>query len=167
MVIIIVAALALAWGITTFIACPYTIPSGSMEDTLQINDKVISEEISYHFNDPKVGDIVTFNPPSDPERTYIKRVIAVGGQTVTLKDGYVYVDGVQLNEPYTGGKPSLPLDGSTITFPYTVPEGYIWVMGDNRTNSSDSRAFGAVPLSAVNGHAVWRYWPVARFGALE
>ena len=95
----------------------------------------------------------------------IKRVIATGGQTVDLRDGVVYVDGVPLDEPYTQGKPSNDLN-SGITYPYTVPEGHVWVMGDNRTNSADSRAFGAIPLESVTGHAVLRYWPLDRIGTL-
>ena len=96
-------------------------------------------------------------------------VIAVGGQTVDLRDGRVYVDGVLQDEPYTRGEPSYPLTpyyGLTIDYPYTVPEGGLWVMGDNRTNSADSRAFGAIPLESVTGHAVLRYWPLDRIGTL-
>ena len=98
----------------------------------------------------------------------IKRVIAVGGQTVDLRDGAVYVDGEKLDEPYTEGKQSKPLSNSNgITYPYKVPEGEIWVMGDNRTNSLDSRVFGSVPVENVTGHAFWRYWPLSSFGSLE
>ena len=78
-----------------------------------------------------------------------------------------YIDGVAQTETYTHGKPTLPLTNSTITFPYTVPSGYIWVMGDNRTNSQDSRYFGAVPASSVTGRGVLVYWPVPDFGLLE
>ena len=95
----------------------------------------------------------------------IKRVIATGGQTVDLRDGAVYVDGVRLDEPYTQGKPSNDLN-SGIQYPYVVPEGYVWVMGDNRTNSADSRAFGAVNMEDITGRAVFRYWPLDRIGTL-
>jgi signal peptidase I len=100
----------------------------------------------------------------------IKRIIATGGQTVDLIDGKVYVDGVALNEPYTDGLPSYPLSnapGITITYPYTVPEGEVWVMGDNRTNSQDSRYFGSVPVDSITGKAVFRYWPLTSIGTLE
>ncbi|MBS6941298.1 MAG: signal peptidase I, partial [Slackia piriformis] len=88
--------IALVWGLQTFVACPYNIPSGSMEDTIEIGDNVWSEKVSYYFRDIEPGDIVTFNDPEIPNRTLIKRVIATGGQTVDLLDGVVYVDGVAL-----------------------------------------------------------------------
>ncbi len=149
---------------------PYRIPSGSMEDTIMTGDMVISEKVSYNFGEPKQGDIVTFIDPDNDSRTLIKRVIATGGQTVDLIDGDVYVDGNKLDEPYTDGKPSFPLAGKggvSMMYPYTVPEGEVWVMGDNRTNSQDSRYFGSIPVSSVNGHAIFTYWPISSFGILE
>ena len=168
-VVIIVTALVLAWGITTFVVKPYEIPSGSMLETIQLKDRVISEKISYYSHGPQQGDIVTFTDPLDPKTTLIKRCIAVGGQTVDLVDGVVYVDGEPLDESaYTGGKPSHPEDGpAQIQYPYTVPEGHIWCMGDNRTNSLDSRYFGAVPVDSITGHAFFTYWPISSIGPLE
>ena len=84
-----------------------------------------------------------------------------------IRAGFLYSDGGAQTETYTHGKPTLPLTNSTITFPYTVPSGYIWVMGDNRTNSQDSRYFGAVPTSSVTGRGVLVYWPVSDLGLLE
>jgi signal peptidase I len=94
-------------------------------------------------------------------------VIAVGGQTVTLKDGKVVVDGTALDESYTHGQASDPLSGSTVTFPVKIPIGYIWMMGDNRTQSEDSRWFGPVSLSSVRGQAFFVYWPIGRIGTLK
>ena len=165
LIIIAVVALGLAFLITNFVAQPYEIPSGSMEKTIDIGDRIFSEKVSYNFGKPTRGDIVTFRDVDNPSRVLIKRVIATGGQTVDLRDGLVYVDGVALDEPYTQGKPSTALN-SDITYPYTVPQDCIWVMGDNRTNSSDSRAFGAVPLSNLTGRAFFRYWPLDRIGSL-
>ncbi|MGN0077885.1 MAG: signal peptidase I [Coriobacteriales bacterium] len=168
-VVIIAAALVLAWGITTFVVKPYQVPSGSMLETIQLEDRVLSEKISYYGHGPQQGDIVTFADPLDPKTTLIKRCIAVEGQTVDLVDGIVYVDGEPLEEDaYTGGKPSYPEDGpAQIQYPYTIPEGHIWCMGDNRTNSSDSRYFGAVPVDSVTGHAFFTYWPISSIGPLE
>ncbi len=166
----VVAVIVLAWGIQTFVMQPYEIPSGSMEDTIMTGDRVFSEKISYYFGEPEQGDIVTFADPEIPSRVLIKRVIATGGQTVDLVDGQVYVDGVPLDEPYTGGKPSEPLTpayGTSITYPYTVPEGELWVMGDNRTNSQDSRYFGSIDESSVTGKALIIYWPLNRIGLLD
>lgn len=164
-VLIIVVAVGLATLFTRFVMQPYEIPSGSMESTIEVGDRVFSEKVSYAFGEPKQGDIITFEDPSNPDRVLIKRVIATGGQTVELIDGTVYVDGVALDEPYTSGKPSNDLY-SGLEYPYTVPDGHVWVMGDNRTNSADSRAFGAIPLESVTGHAVLRYWPLDRIGTL-
>lgn len=169
LVAIVLVALAVAWGLTNFVVKPYEIPSGSMLETIQLGDKVLSEKISYYTRSPEQGEIVTFIDPEDSDRTLIKRVVAVGGQTVDLKDGVVYVDGKALDESkYTLGKPSYELEGpANISYPYTVPEGYIWCMGDNRTNSSDSRYFGPVSVKSVTGHAFFTYWPLSDFGPLE
>ena len=168
-IVIIVVALAMAWALTNFVVKPYRIPSGSMLETIQLEDRVLSEKISYYFGQPSQGDIVTFKDPEDSSRVLIKRVIATAGQTVDLKDGVVYVDGQALDEDsYTLGKPSYELDSiEDVTYPYTVAEDCIWVMGDNRTDSADSRYFGAVPISSVTGHAFFTYWPISSIGLLE
>lgn len=164
--VIIIASFALR----AFVFQAYEIPSGSMEETIMTGDMVFSEKISYYMEEPKEGDIVTFADPEIPSRTLIKRVIATPGQTVNLIDGSVYVDGEKLIEPYTDGKPSYPLTtayGTTITYPYTVPDGELWVMGDNRTNSQDSRYFGSIPISTVSGKAIFKYWPLDHIGMLD
>lgn len=153
-----------------FVFVPYEIPSGSMEDTIKTGDMVFSEKITYYMRSPEHGDIVTFSDPEVAGRVLIKRVIATEGQVVDLVDGKVYVDGVELDEPYTGYRPSYPLyrtaNGVDVSFPYTVPEGEIWVMGDNRTSSQDSRYFGSVKLSSVTGRAAFIYWPISDVGFL-
>ena len=164
-------AMAVAVGllVKTFVATPYVVPTGSMRDTIVEGDTLLGERVSLYFGDPEAGDIVTFDSPLDGE-TLIKRVIAVGGQTVDLVDGSVYVDGEKLDEPYTEGKPSYSLSdlpGSAgIEYPYEVPEGCVWVMGDNRTDSKDSRYFGAVSVDDVTSRALFIYWPLDHIGAL-
>ncbi len=166
----VATVLVLVWLVNTFVARAYTIPSGSMEDTIEIGDRVWSEKISYYIRDVEPGDVVTFDDPTtSTDRTLIKRVIAVASQTVDLIDGVVYVDGVALDEPYTQGSRSLPLNtmpGVAISYPYTVPEGCIWVMGDNREHSADSRYFGAVDTESVSGRAICIYWPLNHIGVL-
>lgn len=168
MVAFVVAA---TFFLRLFVFVPYEIPSGSMEDTIMTGDMVFSEKVSYYFRSPQPGDIVTFDDPEVDGRTLIKRVIAVGGQTVDLVDGNVIVDGVTLDEPYIGGKQSFPLsrtaDGVEVSFPYTVPRGSVWVMGDNRTSSQDSRYFGAIPVSSITGRGAVIYWPFDHAGILS
>lgn len=168
-VVTIVFIVLLFLGLRTFVFQAYQIPSGSMESTIEVGDMVFAEKVSYRFGEPQRGDIVTFADPEIPSRILIKRVIATEGETVDLVDGKVVVDGVPLNEPYTEGKESLPLTpayGTAITYPYTLGEGELWVMGDNRTNSQDSRYYGAVDASTVTGKAVLIYWPFNHFGLL-
>lgn len=165
--VVVLAAIALRM----FIFVPYEIPSGSMEETIMPGDMVFSEKVTYYMRAPEYQDIVTFEDPLLVGRTLIKRVIATGGQTVDLLDGQVVVDGVPLNEPYTDGKPSYAFDhtapGIDIEYPLTIPDGYIWVMGDNRTSSQDSRYFGPVSVSSVTGKASMIYWPFSHIGFLN
>lgn len=167
-VVVIAAAAVIAFILRAFVFEVYLVPTGSMLPTIQLQDRLIGEKISYHFTEPKQGDIVTFFSPEDGKTTLVKRVIATGGQTVDLKDGAVYVDGQKLDEPYTHGEPSEPLEMQLVdvSFPYTVPVGSIWVMGDNRTNSLDSRYFGAVPLSSVTSRCVYIFWPISDASSL-
>lgn len=168
--IFIALAVVLTTLIRTFVIDNYEIPTGSMEPTIEVDDRLFAEKVSYHFVAPKQGDIVTFQDPVQPGRILIKRCIATGGQTVDLIDGIVYIDGVPLYEPYTHGKLSLPLEtvsGLRIEYPYTVPEGSVWMMGDNRTSSLDSRHFGPVPEDDLIGKALFRFLPLNRFGPID
>ena len=167
-VIVFAVAIVASLLIRTYVVDFYEIPSASMLETIQEGDRVIGEKITYRSSEPKAQDIVTFEDPLDKNTTLIKRVIATGGQTVELKDGDVYVDSEKLDEPYTLGKKSLPLDqqasGVVVSYPYTVPEGYVWVMGDNREDSLDSRYFGAVSISSITSRVIWTYWPPSSWG---
>ena len=169
--IMIAVVVLITIGLRVFVFVPYEIPSGSMEDTIMPGDMVFSEKISYYMRGPEAGDIVTFADPEVAGRTLIKRVIATEGQTVDLVDGKVVVSGVVLNEPYTSGRESYPLSRTAadadVTYPYTVPAGCVWVMGDNRTASQDSRYFGAIPVKSITGRAAMVYWPAADFGLLS
>ena len=161
---IILGALALTFVLRTFVFNIFTVPTGSMLNTIQEGDLLVGEKVTLLWEQPKRGDVVTFRSPADEETLLVKRVIATAGQTVDLRDGAVYVDGEKLDEPYTEGKPSTSLasqPGAKITdYPYTVPDGCIFVMGDNRTNSLDSRFFGPVPLKNVTTKTLFIFWPI-------
>jgi signal peptidase I len=166
---ILAVALIITMLLRIYVVDQYEIPTGSMEPTIEINDRLFAEKVSYRFGDIHAGDIVTFHDPIEADRVLIKRVIAVGGQTIDLENGRVLVDGVMLDEPYTHGRESVPLEpmvGLQITYPYTIPEGFVWVMGDNRSNSLDSRYFGPISRDLVLGKALIRIWPLDRFGGL-
>ena len=145
---------------------PYIVLSDSMQSEFEVGDIAVSRAVDPAALQP--GDIVTFQDPEIPGRILIKRCIAVGGQTVDIndEDGLVYVDGVALAEPYTDGRPTYTLP-SAVTYPYTVPDGMMWMMGDNRTNSQDSRFFGAIPVSSVTGRGALVYWPLNDFSLLD
>lgn len=170
-IVTIIVIVLLAFGLRTFVFVPYEIPSGSMEETIMPGDMVFSEKITYYTRAPQYKDIVTFADPAVAGRTLIKRVIATEGQTLNLIDGNVVIDGVVLDEPYTDGKPSYPLDyqapGISIEYPITIPEGSVWVMGDNRTASQDSRYFGPISVESISGRASMIYWPLNDFKLLS
>ena len=171
-VLIIVIALVATFAIRTFVVEPFVVPTGSMESTIEIGDQILAQKVTLELGQHvKRGDIVVFhNPDATSEHdVLVKRVIATAGQTVDLKDGKVVVDGQTLDESYTQGS-SYPLatqaPGADVSYPYTVPDGCVWVMGDNRENSADSRYFGSVDESNLIAVALVRYWPLNRIGSI-
>ena len=165
LLIMVVLVFGISFALRVFVVQGYQIPTGSMEDTVMIGDTVFSEQVSYHFGSINQGDIITFQDPEVAGRVLLKRVIAVEGQTLDLRNGRVYVNGIPLEEPYVDNKASKAFSNTAVAieYPYTIPKGTIWVMGDNRTNSLDSRYFGPIPLSSVNGRAFVIYWPLEHF----
>lgn len=162
----LVTAGILAIGIRTFVAEARYIPSESMLPTLEVQDRLIIEKISYHFKDPKRGDVVVFNPTEILEQqnykdAFIKRVIGIPGDTVQVRGGHVYVNGKQLEEDYINQAPDYEYG------PVTVPENHYLVFGDNRNNSYDSHYWGFVPREKLVGKAFVRFWPFNRVGTLS
>ena len=166
--VVIIGAVVVALLIKTFVVQAFRIPSDSMVPTLQDGDRVLVNKLSYDAHDVNRGDVVVFHRPpnlvaaeGDPE-DLIKRVIGLPGETVSSRDGIVYIGDRRLTEPY--------LPEGTTTFnldaPITVPEDHILVMGDNRGNSTDGRPFGPIPIDSVIGRAFVIMWPPGRFGGL-
>lgn len=124
----------------------------------------VGKDVVYLFHPPQRGDIIVFNPPTPSDKPYVKRVIGLPGDKVTVRNRQVLVNGIVVEEPYIAAEPSYtyPPGGGE----FTVPTGSIFVLGDNRNNSSDSHAFGAVPLDNVIGKAIVSYWPPEGFGVI-
>jgi signal peptidase I len=160
----LVIAFLVAQAVRTWVIQPFVVPTGSMLPTIQLSDQVLANKFVYRFGSPVRGDIVVLDDPTGQVGTLIKRVIGTGGQTVDIRDGKVWIDGAALVEPYTHGQPN---ELGPLPMPYKIPANSVWVMGDNRTQSQDSRWFGAIPLSSVHGKAFFVYWPLARIGALR
>jgi signal peptidase I len=160
-VVIVVAAFAIAMLVQYFLIKPFTIHQISMESTLMEGDRILLSRLTYHFRDPQSGDVIVFDSPVNQDEDLVKRVVAVAGQTVEIKDGSLYVDGVAQDEPYLLEQ---PFEG---TYPETaIPPGQVFVMGDNRNNSGDSRMFGPIDIDTIIGKAFVIYWPISHWGGL-
>ncbi len=190
LVVIVITALAIAFVIQLLLVKPYRIPSGSMEPTLDIGQRVLVNRLSHRLGaDPGIGDIVTFHPPrgadeqparcgaapaegqpcprptpTQSSQTFIKRVVGLGGDRIAVRAGHVV-----RNERLQAEAFAADCGGNeTCDFPraVTVPKGYVFLMGDNRGSSDDSRFWGPVPESWVIGNAFATYWPPNRIGGL-
>ena len=189
LIVIVAVALGLALAIQAFLVKPYRIPSESMEPTLDVGQRVLVDRVSPRFGEPARGDIVVFKPPqgadddaevqcaeekpgapcgrSVPKRSdtnFIKRIVAVPGDHISIKRGRVYLDG-KLSDPWNINKdPSCGICNLPKTL--TVPPGQYYMMGDNRGESADSREWGPVPRKWIIGKAFFTYWPPKRIGTL-
>ena len=184
MAVLLVGAVILAVLIKSLLIQPFEIPSQSMHPTLQVGDRVMVSKVSYLFGEPGRGDVVVFSPPGrpDPDRNLlevvwhevreafgwydiseadlIKRVIATGGDRVEIRHAEVRVNGELLDEPYLGSTTQAE------NFTVEVEEDHLFLMGDHRDRSSDSRVFGTVHQDNVVGKAVFRIWPFSRLGGV-
>lgn len=184
---VIVVALVLALFLNNFIIVNATVPSGSMENTIQPGDRLLGFRFSYWFSEPQRGDIVVFKYHIDKamgkNTNYIKRVIGLPGETVEIRDAKIYINGSEtpLDEPYLKEEWTVMNDG----FTFEIPEGHYLTLGDNRNNSSDSRywamksiqyglasteeeamAFSYVSEDQILGKAYFRYWPLTQISSL-
>ncbi len=132
----------------------------SMQPTLETGEFVIVNKLAYKLGSPRLGDVVVFHYPRDPEQEYIKRVIGLPGDSVRVADGQVTVNNILIDEPYIAAAPAYQTE-------ITVPENSLFVLGDNRNNSSDSHNWGPVPMENVIGKAIFVYWPPQNWGTIE
>ena len=165
----LVWAVALALLIRTFIMAPFKIPSGSMHPTLIEGDRILVNKFIYHFRKPQRGDILVFRYPEDPKRPFIKRVAAVGGDTVEIRNGKIIVNGTPLDGTGIFGSNRYYNQGpyGEDDHPIHVPGGRYYVLGDNSLSSHDSRFWGFVPNRLVIGQAICIFWPVTRWRILR
>jgi len=143
---------------TRFVFQSYEVDGRCMEPHLFTSERIVGEKISFLRRPPRRGDLVIFVPPGAPSELFIKRVIAVGGETIALRGGVCYVDGRWLPEPYL---PRAAVYGGDFG-PHRVAPGALFVLGDNRDASDDSRRFGDVPEAAIVARGALRYWPPTR-----
>jgi len=158
---VVVISVGIAAFLITFVVQAFFIPSRSMEPTLEPGDRILVNKFIYRFQEPQHGDVIVFKFPLDPKRDFIKRVIALENEKIEIRDGEVYVEDKKLEEPYI--KESFVGNYG----PYQVPPNHLFVLGDNRNNSEDSRFWGALPRENIVGKAMVIYWPFSRAGLVK
>jgi len=172
-VVVVVGAVIVALVIKTFVMQAFYIPSESMQPLLEKGDRVLVNKLSYHLHDINRGDVVVFERPEETNaeiKDLIKRVIGLPGESVVIKDNQVFIDGKALDEPYLPAGTTITTGPGNATWthkctpedPCVVPENTVWVMGDNRSNSQDSRYIGPIPQDKVVGRAFVIVWPFNR-----
>ncbi len=158
---IVAAAFAIALLVQAFIVKPFTIHQISMRPTLEEGDRILLNRLSYRFREPARGDVIVFHSPIVDGEDLVKRIVAVAGDRVSVSGGTLYVNGVAQDEPY------ILEQGFEGEFPETsIPAGDVFVMGDNRNNSGDSRLFGPISKDVIIGCAFCVYWPIGHWKGL-
>ncbi len=161
--VILLVSFALVFGfVRPFVVEAFYIPSESMVPTLRVGDRVLVNKFIYRFAEPARGDVVVFESVEGGNEDLIKRVVGVPGDKISVRGGKLLVNGEPQREPYVYKK----YPDRSFSAPTTVPENHVFVMGDNRTNSRDSRYFGTVPEKKIEGEAFLRFWPPDRIGGL-
>lgn len=141
------------------------MPSPSMVPTIQVQDRFLSNKTAYWFKKPQRYDIIIFRPPAKvgSKEDFVKRIIGLPGETLRVTNGVVYINDRPLSEPYISPDRAPVADFD----PIIIPEGTLFVMGDNRNNSQDSRYWGTLPVENIKGKAWWRFWPLTRMGFVK
>lgn len=160
-------AALLSLVIIVFIVQAFFIPSGSMEPTLRIGDRILVGKFAYRIWEIRRGDIIVFRYPLSPNKDFVKRVVGLPGERISMKDGLVQINGRPLGEVYPTALPGGDRACSSNYGPEVVPPGNLFVLGDHRCNSEDSRYFGFVPIKNVVGRALVVYWPLDRIALVR
>jgi signal peptidase I len=161
--VILIISFALVFGfVRPFVVEAFYIPSESMVPTLEVGDRVLANKFIYRFTEPERGDIVVFKSVEGGEDDLIKRVVGIPGDKISVKNGTLLVNGKPQKEPYVNKR----FPDRSFAAPTKVPPNHVFVMGDNRANSRDSRFFGPVPEKNIEGEAFIRFWPPNRLGML-
>jgi signal peptidase I len=161
--VILLVSFALVFGfVRPFVVEAFYIPSESMTPTLRVGDRVLVNKFIYRFKEPERGDIVVFESVEGGGEDLIKRVVGVPGDEISVRGGRLLVNGEPQRERYVNKK----FPDTSSSAPTTVPQDHVFVMGDNRANSRDSRYFGTVPEKKIEGEAFLRFWPPDRIGGL-
>jgi signal peptidase I len=155
------ATVALFFFLVTFVVQGFRVYGSCMEPNLRTGERVLGNKLVYKFTHPARGDVVVFRCPTDPNKTYIKRVIGLPGETIEIRDGAVYINNAPLREPYLVNAPHGDYGPERIT------PGNLFVMGDFRDQSNDSRYWGELPINNVEAKAWVRYWPIQRLNMLK
>ena len=165
---LLIAAI-IAFVIRAFVASPFKIPTSSMRPTLMEGDRIFDTKFTYRFRAPKRGEVIVFKFPQIPKKAYIKRLVALGGETAEIIDGSLFIDdgpvtGLEsLSQRYYYNRGKFGREGR----PISVPEGSFYVLGDNSANSRDSRYWGFVPKKNLIGKASFIWWPPRRIGLIK
>jgi signal peptidase I len=162
---VVVPAVILFLIIHTFFLESRFVPSPSMVPTIEVQDRFLLNKTAYWFKTPQRFEIIIFKPPTEAgsREDFVKRVIGLPGETIRVHRGVVYINGEPLREPFIS-----PDRAPIQEFgPYIIPDGHLFMMGDNRNNSQDSRYWGPLPLKNVKGQAWWRFWPLNRMGVIK
>jgi len=178
--LVLVVGIAVAITLQGFVVKPFLVPSSSMAGTIVPGQRILVDRMVYRFRAVRRGDVIVFRGPAPPHELLVKRVVGVPGDLLFVRAGQLYVNGVKTSDahvdrvdgtaeptepadPYTSSQPFAPW---SLARPFRVPPGRYFVMGDNRTDSEDSRYWGTVPRSAIIGEAFLAYWPLGRLGGL-
>jgi signal peptidase I len=162
----ILAAAIVSILLINYVASAYRIRGSSMNSTLRDRERIIISKISLALGDINRFDIVVFSKPNEPDKSLIKRVIGLPGETIEIKKGDVYIDNKKLDQPFLKRKKHF-IYRADFMKPLVIPGNHYFVMGDNRAVSQDSRYFGPVPREYIYGETLFRYWPLSRLGKIE